>query len=283
MEYSREELGAILKFGASSIFTKSEAELAKMEEMDLDDVMNKAEAFDTTTAPGGTSLGGEDFLQQFAVQDVKADMSSWDDIIPLEDRERMANEEKERKIAEAAAETEQRRRAAASLATGHYAGGDGEVERQEQASEQKPKKPTKSATQRSMELGEKGLRALIKGVQKFGDIRHRYDVIVKDSKLENKNRTIVVQAVDELVGACQEALQAEDNARKARIAAGEDLSKEKPKATLITHKEVSSINAETVTGRVDELRNLHMRSSPRHFKPSCRFADRISAFKISAP
>lgn len=258
MEYSREELGAILKFGASSIFTKSEEELAKMEEMDLDDVMNKAEAYDTATAPTGTSLGGEEFLQQFAVQDVKADMTSWDDIIPLEDRERMTAEEKERKAAEAAAATEQRRRAAAQLATGHYAGGDGEKEAKEDPNDQtKPKKATKTAAQRSMDIKEKDVRALVRAIQKYGDIRYRFDVIVKDAKLENKNRTVVLQAVDDLVDACRQALVAEETARKARIASGEDLSKEKVKATLITHKGVSGINAETTTGRVAELRNLH--------------------------
>lgn len=259
MEYSREELGAILKFGASSIFNKSDADLAKMEEMDLDSVMNNAEAYDTATAPTGTSLGGEEFLQQFAVQDVKADMSSWDDIIPLEDRERMSAEEKERKAAEAAAATEQRRRTAAQLATGHYAGGDTSAEGkdQPQPEQQKPKKPAKSAAQRSLELKDKDIRALMRAAQRFGDIRQRFDVIVKDAKLENKNPAKVIQAFDDLVGSCRRALIEEENKRKDRIAKGEDLSKEKVKATLITHKDVTGINAETVTGRVAELRNLH--------------------------
>lgn len=288
MEYSREELGAILKFGASSIFTKSEDELAKMEEMDLDDVMNKAEAYETATAPTGTSLGGEEFLQQFAVQDVKADMTSWDDIIPLEDRERMTAEEKERKAAEAAAAaaTEQRRRAAAQLATGHYAGGDGEKEAHDEddhdnhePSHGKPKKPTKTAAQRSVEIKEKDIRSLVRAIQKFGDIRYRFDVVVKDAKLENKNRTVVLQAVDELLNDCRQALVAEENARKARIQAGEDISKEKIKATLITHKGVSGINAETTTGRVAELRNLHQctNSSPslQRSMPALVNVDRI--------
>ena len=65
--------------------------------MDLDDILTKADAFDTdaTAQPGGTSLGGEGFLSQFAViQDVKNDMNdelSWDDIIPESERLNIGN------------------------------------------------------------------------------------------------------------------------------------------------------------------------------------------------
>jgi len=64
----------------------------KLDEMDLDDILTKADAFDTdaTAQPGTTSLGGEGFLSQFAeIQDVKNDMAddlSWDDIIPVAER-----------------------------------------------------------------------------------------------------------------------------------------------------------------------------------------------------
>ena len=56
--------------------------------MDLDDILNRAEDHETMTGAEGASLGGEGFLAQFAaVSDVKNDMS-WEDIIPLEDRQR---------------------------------------------------------------------------------------------------------------------------------------------------------------------------------------------------
>ena len=251
MEYSKDELGAILKFGASTIFNKSEADLAKLEEMDLDDIINKAEAYETATAPTGTSLGGEDFLNQFAaVQDVKADMTSWDDIIPLADREKMQSEKNKRDTEELAA---QRKRAAVS-----YSGADGEREDPDKSpKDSKSGAPRKNAAQRSMDLKEKDVRALVRGIQKFGDIRHRYDLIAKEAKLESKNRTIVQKTADEIISLCRKAVAQNKNDLKAKQAAGDDVSK--PKAVLVTYEKVSNINAETTVSRMDELKILHDR------------------------
>lgn len=62
--------------------------------MDLDDVLTKADAFDTEAAAQGTSLGGEGFLASFAdIQDIKHDDMAWDDIIPVEERVKLDEEE----------------------------------------------------------------------------------------------------------------------------------------------------------------------------------------------
>jgi chromodomain-helicase-DNA-binding protein 1 len=266
VEYSKDELGAILKFGAASIFQKTDADLAKLEEMDLDDVMNKAEAYETATAPTGTSLGGEDFANQFAhIQDVKNDMTSWDDIIPLEDRSKgMA----EANRAEAQA-LEARRRGARSGAAGQYAGLD--LDSDDGLGKKKGSRKTQA--EMSQSLKEKDIRALIRGLQKFGDIRHRYDLVVKDAKLESKNRTIIMRTADDIMAACRNAI-AEEAAAKAARAQTTDVSKEKHRAVMITFKSVANINAETTVGRVEELKVLHTgnRFSNRRVKTDARVA-----------
>ena len=85
--------------------------------MDLDDILNKAEEHETVgeANAGATSLGGEGFLHQMAiVSDVKADLS-WDDIIPLEDRQKFEEEEQDRereeREAQAAKDSAGRKRA----------------------------------------------------------------------------------------------------------------------------------------------------------------------------
>lgn len=96
--------------------------------MDLDDILTKADTFDTEAAaqPGGTSLGGEGFLAQFAaIQDVKnniVDDIGWDDIIPVEERVKL-DEEESRRLAEEEAVASSRRRSAAR-APGAYEGMD---------------------------------------------------------------------------------------------------------------------------------------------------------------
>ncbi|GAC71213.1 V-SNARE [Moesziomyces antarcticus T-34] len=97
-QFSKEELGAILKFGAQNMF-KSENEdgqQKKLDEMDLDDILSHAEAHETEADPTGSSAGGQEFLKSFAqVQDFKADVS-WDDIIPLEERQKVEEEERKK-------------------------------------------------------------------------------------------------------------------------------------------------------------------------------------------
>lgn len=262
--YTKEELASILKFGAANIF-KQDGESSKLEELDLDDVINSAEAYETATAPTGTSLGGEAFLNQFAVQDVKADMSTWEDIIPAALR---AQVEEERKVEEA----QSGRRAAAQLPVGGYhdggGGGRGGRESREstpgsprdfKGSAPKAKGPArKSEAQRSMDLKERDLRVLVRGLQRFGDIRHRYDAIVKDARLEGKNRTVVTQTIDDLIKACRDAIAVKHDLLESRRVAGEEISVAmKNKAVLVAFQSINNINAETVIQRADELKILH--------------------------
>ena len=147
--------------------------------MDLDDVLKTAEAHETMEGgDGGTSLGGEGFLAQFAaVSDVKNDMS-WEDIIPLEERQKVEAEDDQRKAEELAAqESRDRKRTVAQVS---YEGMDVD----QPASGSTPKKPKvpgtarKTASQKAMELKERDVRVLIRSLQRWGDIRQRYDIIV---------------------------------------------------------------------------------------------------------
>jgi chromodomain-helicase-DNA-binding protein 1 len=254
--YTKEELASILKFGAANIF-KSEGN-SKLEEMDLDDVINKAEAYETATAPTGTSLGGEEFLNQFAVQDVKADMTSWEDIIPAEAR---AEAEETRKQEE---EVKSTRRAAAQLPAGTYHGADDGPGSRESSPHDikasKAKVQRKTDAQRSIELKERDVRVLVRGLQRFGDIRHRYDAIVKDARLEGKNRSVIMQTVDDILKMCRKAISEKQDMLESRRVAGDEVTQAmKNRAPLVTYKAVQ-VNAETVVQRAEELRILHNRS-----------------------
>lgn len=147
------------------------AQNQKLDAMDLDDILTKADNFDTeaTAAPAGTSSGGEAFLAQFAaIQDVKNDLDdlSWDDIIPVEERVKLDEEESRALQAE---ELGSRKRAAAR-APGAYEGMDEadpdlDAERGSKAASPAEKKakisgPRKSNAQRAIELKGKLRRTL---------------------------------------------------------------------------------------------------------------------------
>ena len=154
----------------------------KLDDMDLDDILNRAEDHETITGgDGGASLGGESFLASVAF-DVKTEIS-WEDIIPVEERQKAELEEDQRKAEELAAlDTKDRKRSHAPVS---YEGMD--VDQPVSAStSKKPKGPAptrKSASQKAMELKERDVRVLIRSMQKWGDIRQRYDIIVCGTKL----------------------------------------------------------------------------------------------------
>ncbi|GAA5880624.1 hypothetical protein JCM8547_006042, partial [Rhodosporidiobolus lusitaniae] len=260
-DYTRAELSSILKFGAANIF-KSEGAQSKLEELDLDDVMNKAEDYDTSTAPTGTSLGGQEFLNQFVVEDVKADMTSWDDIIPAEDRERIKAE-----LDKEEAEEQLTRRAAANVGRDAYRGrgGDaGPASRESspgsgrEATKKKPAAPRKTDAQRSMELKDRDIRNLVRGIQRFGDIRHRYDAIVKEARLEGKNRAVITQYVDDLLKLSRQAIKEKQEHLDGMRAAGQEITaKDTNKVPLIVFKGVDKLNSETIVQRAEELKILH--------------------------
>jgi len=146
--------------------------------MDLDEILKVAEDHETiaTGEGAGASLGGEGFLQQFAaVSDVKNDMS-WDDIIPTEERERFEKEEREKEAEQEAQQSRKRNQPQIS-----YEGMDVD-QPTSTTTAKKAKAPgpqRKSAAQKALEMKERDVRVLVRSLQKWGDIRQRYDVIVR--------------------------------------------------------------------------------------------------------
>lgn len=143
--------------------------------MDLDDILGSAEDHETIAGGGaGASLGGEGFFQQMAtVTDVKADLS-WDDIIPLEDRVKAEEEERSAALKDSGP----RKRTHAQVS---YEGMD-VAEPSTSAPAKKAKVPAasrKTAAQRAMDLKERDIRVLVRSLQRWGDIRLRYDIIVR--------------------------------------------------------------------------------------------------------
>lgn len=239
--------------------------------MDLDDVLNKAEDFDTEQAPGQTSLGGDEFLR-IAVQDVKADLTSWDDIIPIADRE-FAAMERDRADAVAAAERKSKLKSLGLVTDMAVAESDDNASTS--SKRQAPAKLGKTLVQRSMELNEKDIRLLIRGIQKFGDIRYRYDKIAEDAKLTKKNRSVVQQAANDLMKLSRQAMEDHEAEMQAKTAAGGEVAK-KHKAVMITYKGASNINAETTISRCASLKLLNDCEHQSRY----RGVDDVNAFRL---
>nr|CDI57192.1 probable CHD1-transcriptional regulator [Melanopsichium pennsylvanicum 4] len=261
-QFSKEELGAILKFGAQNMFKSDneDGQQKKLDEMDLDDILSHAEAHETEVDPTGSSAGGQEFLKSFAqVQDFKADVS-WDDIIPLEERQKVEEEERKKAVeAAAAAASSSRRRAAAQVAPGAYDNGEGDDRATSPGASKDAasKRSRKTAAQRSVEMKERDLRVLIRGIQRWGDIRYKTDPIIKEGKLQDKNRQVLYQISDELVKTCEDAVAEHNAFMKGKQERGEEISSAlRQKAVLVSCRGITGINAETVLIRHYDLRLL---------------------------
>ncbi|KDN43415.1 hypothetical protein K437DRAFT_274892 [Tilletiaria anomala UBC 951] len=260
---SKEELGEILKFGAQSLFKNDndDGQQKKLDDMDLDEILTHAEAHDTEAAPGGASSGGEGFLQQFAqVQDFKTDVN-WEDIIPLEARLKAEEEERQRAVAQAAAQSSARRKAAEKAASkanqaDQSLSGDEAESSTKKGQSKGSAHQRKTAAEKSLELKERDIRTLIRGLQKWGDPRYRYDLMVGEARLQHKNRAVVLQATKELVDLSNAAVQENEDMLKGMMSRGEDIGKLRQKAVLVSYRNVDKINAETVVIRHNELRLL---------------------------
>ncbi|KAG2178391.1 hypothetical protein INT44_001543 [Umbelopsis vinacea] len=262
LPFNKEEMSAILKFGAQKMF-QDEQNTQKLDDMDLDDILARAEHTETLTGDGGQSLGGEDFLAQFQVADYGGtDDISWDDIIPENERPAAPEEE--------AANLEFYDRAAKRKQYNYgEASDDNEsVHGDDAANGTKKRKVARSATKKKAGgvanvLSERDLRAVIRGSTKFGDARDRYDEFVSESDLVNKDATLVLEASDDLYQSCLAAVR--EHVKQTRSgengADGPDVPKPvlttKHKAILITWRDINSVNAGQVVQRVDDLKVLH--------------------------
>ncbi|KAG9981896.1 SNF2 family DNA-dependent chromodomain-containing ATPase, partial [Aureobasidium melanogenum] len=90
---AHDDLSRILKRRGQKMFEQS-GNQKKLEELDIDAVLENAEIHQTEQAGAGiTASGGADFLKSFEYTDVKLDLE-WDDIIPKEHLEAIKAEEK---------------------------------------------------------------------------------------------------------------------------------------------------------------------------------------------
>ncbi|KAJ3087636.1 hypothetical protein HK102_010604 [Quaeritorhiza haematococci] len=224
-QISREELQTVLKFGATKLF-KQEPDAAvgdgsagstgnKLEELNLDDILARAEHSETPEAAVGSD-GGAEFLEQWKVADFGVNQLSWEDIIPEQDRKKA---EEEARLAKEKEETEQllngaRRRTTANYRDGNESdkgedakGGAMKRKRRGGSSGQTAKRrKSRNSSDGPGELTEKDIRSLMRAMLKFGDVEERFDDIVREAELQDRDPQALMDAAAAMIEACEDAL-----------------------------------------------------------------------------
>ncbi|KAF2002774.1 hypothetical protein P154DRAFT_544173 [Amniculicola lignicola CBS 123094] len=262
---SADDINQILKRRGQKMFEQS-GNQKKLEELDIDAVLENAEEHKTEQAAGLTSDGGEEFLKNFEYTDVKIDLE-WDDIIPKDELEvvkaeiqQKKEEEQTRKLLEesaprkrkAANSNEREQRAAkkrAREATREVAADDGDGSDDEDSSSNNsdPKRP----------LNTKETRNLIRAYERFGSFDKRRDEMLKDSKLAGRDIDVLKTTLDEVINTSQELVKAEQlRLKSVESEANRVLTKKDKKAILFDYHNVKRINAGTIIDRPVEMRIL---------------------------
>ncbi|KAI9246306.1 SNF2 family N-terminal domain-containing protein [Helicostylum pulchrum] len=282
LPFNKDELSAILKFGAQNMFETPENN-EQLDDMDLDDILARAEQTETTQGNDST-LGSDDFLAQFKITDYGSSALTWEDIIPKEEVEKVAKEQKlneqqqqqqqevsydraakrgrityDEHMNEEGEEGEEDEEEGGVVTVGkrkRRAAGTGQNGRRRQAASGKPD-----------ELSERDRRAIMRAVLKYGDLEARYADAVSDFDLGQKDKDTILDLYRDLIRECRnkvrEQAEANDSSLKGDEVSEDILLRElrhtKQKAILFTWHDVQSVNAGQIFQRHHDMKILARR------------------------
>ncbi|KAJ6259132.1 hypothetical protein Dda_6029 [Drechslerella dactyloides] len=267
---SQAELANVLAARAHKIFEgdREKANQKKLEDLNIDDYLLHAEDHDTDAQ--GASLirneGGEAFqelLKQFEVTDVDVD---WDRVLPPEQLETLRLAEKAKQDEEflqeqIKANTKRVRRPMNGVndsessdeektpARGRRGGPKKrrpEPRRREESPDEEGEIPDPSRA-----LTDREVRNLYNAFVRYGIVEDRYDDIVRDAKLADRDRELILTTINDIVRLSEEAIKAHEEAQRE-----EGVTRKDKKAILFEYQGVKDINAEKVTQIPDFLRVL---------------------------
>ena len=281
---SSDDISRILKKRGQKMFEQS-GNQKKLEELDIDAVLQEAEEHHTDQPEGIAADGGEEFLKSFEYMDVKIDLE-WDQIIPKEQLDEIKAEEKrkadEKYLAEVIeqnaprkrkqADEDREERAAKKRARDLAALQD--AEDSDQRPGQDPRRP----------LSEKEVRNLLRGYLRFGSMDDRGDELVQEARLVNRDRQILSATIQEITDIATRLLKEEqDRVEALERATNKLITKKDRKAVLFDYRGVKRINAETIVERPSEMRMLKEVTEQANELKNFRIAEASKGATYSCP
>ncbi|XP_063996782.1 chromodomain-helicase-DNA-binding protein 1 [Pogoniulus pusillus] len=266
--FNKEELSAILKFGAEELFKEPEGEEQEPQEMDIDEILKRAETRENE--PGPLTVGDE-LLSQFKVanfsnmdeDDIELEPErnsrNWEEIIPEVQRQRIEEEERQKELEEIYMLPRMRNCAKQISFNGsegrrsrsrRYSGSDSD-------SISERKRPKKRGRPRTIPrenikgFSDAEIRRFIKSYKKFGGPLERLDAVARDAELVDKSETDLRRLGELVHNGCIKALK--DNSSGQERAGGR-LGKVKGPTFRISGVQV---NAKLVISHEEELAPLH--------------------------
>ncbi|XP_053129167.1 chromodomain-helicase-DNA-binding protein 2 isoform X2 [Hemicordylus capensis] len=236
--FNKEELTAILKFGAEDLFKELEGEESEPQEMDIEEILRLAETRENEVSTSAT----DELLSQFKVanfttmEEDEAELEEksqrdWDDIIPEGQRKKVEEEERQKELEEIYMLP--RIRSSAKKAQANDSDSDVEMKRKLQRSSgsesetddsDDDKRPKRRGRPRSVRkdmvegFTDTEIRRFIKAYKKFGVPLERLECIARDAELVDKSVADLKRLGELLHNSCVSAMQEYEEQLKENLA-----------------------------------------------------------------
>jgi chromodomain-helicase-DNA-binding protein 1 len=286
---SSDDISRILKKRGQKMFSDQSGNQKKLEELDIDAVLENAEEHNTEVPEGMVADGGEDFLKSFEYTDVKIDNLEWDDIIPKDQLEAIKKEEDERAHKEFLqnAIDQSKPRKAAMKNTAEWEREQRlqkKRERDQYQQEELEKETQAELADPKRELNEKEARNLFKAFLRYGSIEERQEELIRDARLVGRDvdilRTAIKAITDESIRLKAEYTQKIEELEKQEQ---KSLTKKDRKAVLFDYLGVKRLNADTIIDRPLEMTLLRDLISNMSDYKNFRVPDAPKAAHYSCP
>lgn len=270
--FNKEELTAILKFGAEELFKEAEGEESEPQEMDIDEILRLAETRESDQGSSAT----DELLSQFKVANFSSmeetvpdleekHVREWDDIIPEEQRRKIEEAEKQREMEDIFMLPRSRssnKRARANDSDSdvgsklkHRSSGS-ESETDDSDDEKKPKKRGRPRARKNNVEGftDTEIRRFIKAYKKFGSPLERLEAIARDSELVDKSIADLKRLGELIHSSCVAAVQEHEEQMKENPVEAKGPGKRRGINIKISGVQV---NAKSIIQHEEEFEPLH--------------------------
>ncbi|XP_034391001.1 chromodomain-helicase-DNA-binding protein 2 isoform X3 [Cyclopterus lumpus] len=270
--FNKEELTAILKFGAEELFKEAEGEESEPQEMDIDEILRLAETRESDQGSSAT----DELLSQFKVANfssmeesvpelVDRPIREWDDIIPEEQRRKIEEEEKQREMDDIFMLPRSRssnKRAQAndsdsdvgSKLKNRSSGSESETD--DSDDDKRPKKRGRPRARKNHVEGftDAEIRRFIKAYKKFGSPLERLEAIARDSELVDKSIADLKRLGELIHTSCVTAVQEHEEHLKENPVEAKGPGKRRGINIKISGVQV---NAKSIIQHEEEFEPLH--------------------------
>ncbi|KAG7468199.1 hypothetical protein MATL_G00140300 [Megalops atlanticus] len=288
--FNKEELTAILKFGAEDLFKEPEGEESEPQEMDIDEILRLAETRESDQGSSAT----DELLSQFKVAnfstmdestpDLEAPpVRDWDDIIPEDQRRKLEEEEKQKEMEDIYMLPRSRSSNKKAQANDSDSDVGSKLKNRSSGSESETddseddKRPKRRGRPRARKNNVEGftdaeIRRFIKAYKKFGAPLERLEAIARDAELVDKSVADLKRLGELVHSSCVTAVQEHEEHIKENPSEAKGPGKRRGINIKISGVQV---NAKSIIQHEEEFEPLHkaIPSNPAErtkFQLTCR-------------